>query len=93
MRGDAQQTDVGRDRSGHARTVRIWGGRTAAGVEPVCDPADEVGLVGVDFRIDHRNDDIVTLADPVRVGEMEFYDVLRRIAQIKIGIVLIWVRS
>jgi hypothetical protein len=50
-------------------------------------------LVGVDFRIDHRNDDIVTLADPVRVGEMEFYDVLRRIAQIKIGIVLIWVRS
>ena len=64
--------------------------RTAAGVEPVGDPADEIGLVGVDFRIDHRNDDIVTLADPVRVGEMEFfYDVLRRIAQIKIGIVLI----
>ena len=88
--GRPQQTDVGRDRSGHAGAVRIWGGRTAAGVEPADDSAGEIRLVGVDFRIDHRNDDIVPLADPVRVGEMElFYDVLRRIAQSEIGIVLI----
>ena len=54
------------------------------------DRAGEIGLVGVDFRIDHRNDGIVALGDPVRVGEMEFFhDILCRIAQIDIGIVLI----
>ena len=90
LRGDAQQTDVGRDRAGHAGAVRIWGGCTAAGVESVADRAGEIGLVGVDFRIDHRNDGIVTLGDPVHLGEMQFlHDVLCRIAQIGIGIVLI----
>src|ERR1700704_1230301 len=90
MRGNAQQMDMGGDRSGHAGAVRIWGGRTATGVEPVYDPSGEIWLVDIDFRINHRNDDIVTLGDPVGVGEMEFFhNVLRRIPRIVTWMALI----
>ena len=81
MRGDAQQLSVGRDRAGHAGAVRMWGASIATGVVSVADRAGEIGLVGVDRRIDHRNDGFVALGDLVHLGKLKFvHDILCRIA-------------
>src|SRR5262252_5008226 len=88
--GHAQQLSVGRDRTGHAGAVRMWGASTAAGVVSVADRAGEIGLVGVDLRIDHCNDGFVTFGNLVHLGKMKFvHDILCWIAQIGIGIVVI----
>src|SRR4029077_19876501 len=68
-----------RDRSGHAGAMLMRIPRRAERVVFVRDHAGEVGMAGIDLRIDHRYQNTVAIADAVRFYEMHFGNgVLRR---------------
>ena len=75
---DSQQPLVRGDRARHAGAVRVRLFRRADRAEALRDHALEVGVGGVDFRIDHRDRDIGAADDAVDVGDLELLqDVLR----------------
>ena len=82
---DAEQALVRADRARHAGAVRmrrlvVRGQR----VEGAGDDAREVGMLAVDFRIDHRDLHVLAGRDAVRLDEAELGDdVLRRVALVR----------
>ena len=76
-----EQPLVRGDRARHAGAVRVRLFRRADRAEALRHHALEVGMRGVDFRIDHRDRDIGAADHAVDVGDLELLeDVLRGVA-------------
>ena len=62
------------DRAGHAGAVRMRLLRLADRVVLLGDRAGEIGMVGVDLGVDHRDQHLVAGRDLVDLGELQLLD-------------------
>ena len=63
-----------RDRAGHAGAVRMRLLRPPDGVVLLDDRAGEVGMIGVDLGVDHRDQHLAAGRDLVHLGELQLLD-------------------
>ena len=78
---NAQELAVRGDGAGHAGAMRMRRLVGTGGIELTAEDAFEVGVTGIDLRIDHRDWDIGALDSAVDVGEPQLaQDVLRGVA-------------
>ena len=85
-RRDAQKLSVRGDRAGHRGAVLVRFVVAAQRVEVLHDRAVEIGIFGVDLRIDQRDQDVFPGRDVMRLLDLQFAQhVLRRVARADCG--------